>query len=56
MKGNPILIIQQIEHEPPGMIADILRDHHWPYDILMAQEETIPQAILRYSASAASLL
>jgi len=46
---QPILIIQQTEYEPPGMIADIIRDHKWEYEILMAQESPIPQAMRNYS-------
>jgi len=46
---QPIFIIQQLEHEPPGMITDIIRDFGYSCDILMAQEVPIPQAILHYS-------
>ncbi len=46
---QPILIIQQTEHEPPGMIADIILDSGWQYETLMAQQTSIPQAMRNFS-------
>jgi len=46
---EPILIIQQTEHEPPGMIAEIIHDNGWQYEVLMAQKTAIPQAMRNYS-------
>ncbi|GAV21128.1 GMP synthase [glutamine-hydrolyzing] [Mariprofundus micogutta] len=46
---QPILIIQQLEHEPPGMISDIILDNGWQYEVLMAQQTIIPQAMRNFS-------
>jgi len=46
---QPILIIQQTEHEPPGMITEIIRNNGWQCEVLMAQKTAIPQAMRNYS-------
>jgi len=40
-----VLIIQNISHEKPGLLLDVLHDHNFKYDIIdLSKGDTLPQA------------
>ena len=43
--SKPILIIQNISHEKPGLLLDVLHDHNINYSIIdLSKGESLPQA------------
>jgi len=46
---QPILILQQLEHEPPAMIEQAIHDAGWETTTLMTQQSPIPHALSNYS-------
>ncbi len=46
---QPILILQQVEQEPPAMIQQAIADAGWHSQIIMTQTEPVPQSLSSYA-------
>ncbi len=46
---RPILILQQVEHAPAGLIEKVIHDAGRETHTIMAMEGLIPQALVKYS-------
>jgi len=45
----PILILQQVEHEPASLIEHVIHEAGWETHTIMTMEDLIPQALVNYS-------
>jgi len=48
-RQKPILIVQQLECEPPALLADVFREQGWPCHTMMVQTQSPPHQLDDYS-------